>query len=848
MIEHQRFRSPAPGQPLILAAFSYRYDAHLVPDLIENIRPGVHGLVAWDDRHATAALSDEPARRGQLLAAARDLGADWLLTPDPDERFEQGIADWLPALAAESRHILWTFPLREMFSPDQYRSDGLWQAKSVLRLFPVDAATPGPNQALHGSWAEAGPGTLTRTAPVNLYHLRMASPRRRALRRDTYAAADPERRFQPLGYDYLADERGMVLTSLPPERGFVPPFVEDHGFWAPDPGSLGAVGPDPYEVRLARAARSARRQGQLAAHQVMLDLGRDSPGDGDLRLFAARFALEAGAFGPALALADQALADRPGDLYPRLLRVCCHLATDPALAGPDLARLSAWLPDSPVIAALRTTMDRPTTGFAAPDADWRRLAPADAQIAEGRAVARSDLATAVIGFRNQPGLLPAIQSLLDQDAATEIVVVNTGGGAVARALAPVAGQVRLITCNAPLLVGAARNIGVAASRAPFIAFLAGDCLARPGWVSGRLARHRAGALSVSTAVAGHDDAGLVAGAAARMRFATRHPLADPGRVQHYGQSYARRLLDLCGIFPPGLAAGEDTALNRFAARFAAPVWAPEVVTLHRDPTDLATLLRDERRRGVQRAAHASFRVHAGPAGSGLVLAWHLRRRIIEASALLAREPGLSDVERRALLATGWLAVQAEGRGLAEGLGRIAAATTLADRARALAAAPDRALPLARAACEADPGDPDKASLLAQLCLALGDTDGAERALRIALALDPGASAAALQLTRLVATRDGPAAALALAERLALAAPTRRQLWEIAADLALAAGLRDWAVALGQVALGCAVGAASGHARLARLHGQAGNPQAQAFRARTASRLSARAAWIDKAGG
>ena len=78
----------------------------------------------------------------------------------------------------------------------------------------------------------------------------------------------------------------------------------------------------------------------------------------------------------------------------------------------------------------------------------------------------------------------------------------------------------------------------------------------------------------------------------------------------------------------------------------------------------------------------------------------------------------------------------------------------------------------------------------------------------------------------------------LAERLAVAAPTTRRLWTLAADQALAVGDADWAVALGQIALATAAATPAAHAHLARLHAAAGNTEAQSRRAETASRLSA----------
>lgn len=837
MLQHQIFRAPAPGTPMVLAAFSFRYDAHLVPDLLDNLRPAIHGFVAWDDRAADVALSDEPARRGRLLQAARDLGATWLLTTDPDERFETGFAGWLPSLLAEGDGTLWSFSLREMFSPTHYRSDGPWGAKSVLRLFPLLAAATDPTLSLHGSWVADQSGYRRRDSRINLYHLRMASPARRKLRRDLYAAADPDRRFQAMGYDYLDDERGTRLEPMPEGRHFTPAFAEDNGVWAPDPGALGDILPDPYEIRFSRVATCARRQGQLQAHHVMLDLLQDSPDDSDLRLLAARFALEAGEHETAITLTDTIAEADPDAFYPRLLRATAQVASGNVLAArDDLALLGAKCPGSPVIAVLLADAGRITADLTTPDAYWRQRAPADAALRERATVVPSDLAVVVLGFRNQPGLLHAVQSLLDQDAAAEIIVVNSGGGDVATSLAPVLDHIRLITTETPLYAGAARNIGVEASRAPFIAFLAGDCLARPGWVSGRLHLHRAGAQSVSTAVVGEEGAGLIALAANRLRYSTRNPDADPRIVSHYGRSWSRGLLRHCGSFPPGLQVAEDTALNTVASRFVTPVWTADVQTSHRDERSLIGLITDEYRRGQRRAADSQFRAFAAAEDPASAAAPVFAIRLAAAQALVARDPALSPATRRAVAATQWLASQADRAGTIAALQTIALANQLR-----LQAEEQSSLPLAEAAWAMDPQDPTKARLVAGLRLADGDAAGAASAFRTVLALSPSHAEAAAALVALVTTRDGALAGLHQAERLALAAPTSRRLWGIAAEAALAAGHADWAVALGHRALACAVDAPASHSLLSRLHAAAGNPVAAAFRAMTARRLRAASA-------
>lgn len=118
------------------------------------------------------------------------------------------------------------------------------------------------------------------------------------------------------------------------------------------------------------------------------------------------------------------------------------------------------------------------------------------------------------------------------------------------------------------------------------------------------------------------------------------------------------------------------------------------------------------------------------------------------------------------------------------------------------------------------------------------------ALAAALALSPADNRAAAAVVGLEAAGTGSGAALSLAKRLALAAPTNRWLWSLAADAALAAGRPDSAPA--EQALACAVASYGAHAALARMHEANGNPIGQAFRMATARRLLRKApGWLSE---
>lgn len=229
---HHQPRIPKTTEK-VFAVLCFRYDIHLVPDLLANIRPMVDGWIAWDDRTSKEFYSDEPARRHRLLEAAKAAGADWVLAVDPDERFEAGLAVAMSQLTSAQGAIAYSFPLREMFTPQHYRVDGVWGQKRQTRLFRLPAQWQPQPRPLHTPWDRMIPGVQVVNTDINLYHLKMLTRERRAARAALYTHLDPDKKYQPIGYDYLADDANALLEAISTERRFTPPHKEDGGLWMP---------------------------------------------------------------------------------------------------------------------------------------------------------------------------------------------------------------------------------------------------------------------------------------------------------------------------------------------------------------------------------------------------------------------------------------------------------------------------------------------------------------------------------------------------------------------------------------------------------------------------------------
>lgn len=217
----------------IVAVFSFRYDAHLVPAMLANIEQLVDGWVCYDDRDGEGVFSNEVRRRQLLLEAARDIGAHWALAIDPDERFESPLAGAIPTLLEESGPCCYTFALREMYGEQLYRVDGVWGQKRQARLLTLRHGLAAPKDQLHLPWSYFIPGHRLIDTDFNLYHLKMITRARREARAALYTFLDQDKRMQALGYDYLADDSDAAFEPIPPGREYQPPHDEDGGLWMP---------------------------------------------------------------------------------------------------------------------------------------------------------------------------------------------------------------------------------------------------------------------------------------------------------------------------------------------------------------------------------------------------------------------------------------------------------------------------------------------------------------------------------------------------------------------------------------------------------------------------------------
>jgi glycosyltransferase involved in cell wall biosynthesis len=224
-------------------------DARYLPGWLESVGSRVGAVVALDDGSSdesarlleSSRLVDvvlrvdpaekqgwnEPENRRRLVTAGQELGADWFVAFDADERPARRLWEEWPSMVADADRrdaVAIDQPLREVWDhPDRYRVDGVWGEKRKTAIFRNLGESHAFDEAQwHGEWYPAqyiGTDAFARVS-TNLYHLKMLHAADRTARMRRYQELDPGNDFQSIGYDYLVDETGLELAEITPDADY----------------------------------------------------------------------------------------------------------------------------------------------------------------------------------------------------------------------------------------------------------------------------------------------------------------------------------------------------------------------------------------------------------------------------------------------------------------------------------------------------------------------------------------------------------------------------------------------------------------------------------------------------
>ncbi|HLH77635.1 MAG TPA: glycosyltransferase [Candidatus Binataceae bacterium] len=269
---------------------------------------------------------------------------------------------------------------------------------------------------------------------------------------------------------------------------------------------------------------------------------------------------------------------------------------------------------------LLTRQRHPKLAFAAVARQWTRPA----------LVAAPMVSVVVAAYNAAQTLGSCLASLQALDyPAYEVIVVDDGSQDQSWEIARTAGVTVLRTSHRGL--SAARNLGIAAARGEFVAFIDADAKADRDWLSQLIAtmRHHRAAAAGGSVVAAPVATPLAAALAAAPGQATAVHLAGVRLLHLCGCNMAmqRRVLEAMGGFDPRFTtAGDDVDISRrLAAAGAAIMYAPGAVVHHRARASLFSYLSQQRGYGRAEAILGyKYRAAARPSQDRVGGRWKAR--------------------------------------------------------------------------------------------------------------------------------------------------------------------------------------------------------------------------------
>lgn len=202
----------------IVAMFAYcERDKHHLPELMSNLA-WCDEIIAYDN---TGDDYDEQKMRRAMKQKAIEAGADYILECDPDERFELRTGKVLRKISKkEKSKTIYRFNFRELYEEDKYRIDGSWSRKHRFSFYPVFPDQEMKDKKYNLKTYPINEDYKRFNLGLNLYHLKMIEPEQRKKRVEWLKTIDPNNETQVMYYDYLNDETGLQLETIPKGREY----------------------------------------------------------------------------------------------------------------------------------------------------------------------------------------------------------------------------------------------------------------------------------------------------------------------------------------------------------------------------------------------------------------------------------------------------------------------------------------------------------------------------------------------------------------------------------------------------------------------------------------------------
>jgi hypothetical protein len=202
--------------PRLVICFGYKYEPEfLINDLRENIAGIADEVFEFDSRSRNELWIPRDEFNNTLRRGAIERDADYMLVVAPDERLEKRAGKIIRELVNRDKPVSYRFNLRELYTPTAYRTDGIWGKKRRIRLHYMRGKS------------------TTRNVDLNIYHTKHIEPENRTSRAEIHSLTNTADN-KHLGFDYLADETGMILEEIPGGREFYPPYTRKYIFEIPE--------------------------------------------------------------------------------------------------------------------------------------------------------------------------------------------------------------------------------------------------------------------------------------------------------------------------------------------------------------------------------------------------------------------------------------------------------------------------------------------------------------------------------------------------------------------------------------------------------------------------------------